>query len=296
MKIFKNQYGELRCGWAIAAVLGLIIIAQIVGASLVPEDAVPDDARTILIVTFVYGLIAIVGGIVLFKLIYNRRLREVGLIRDGIGRDLLHGFVIGTVSMSLIFAVLLLSNQAETSFTAEKLFSLVTLANFISVGLTAFSEELLARGFIMTALKTTRRKWAIFCVSSLIFSLVHLLNPGATALSLINTFLAGLLFAAMFVQSGKLWLSSGFHFAWNFFEGDIFGMNVSGREQWSAFSTNMGTNELLTGGNAGPEGGLIVTGVLILGFLYVLYFVKKPKQPHWTMDGGLPLIRRGKYR
>jgi Predicted metal-dependent membrane protease len=291
IKIFKNQYGELRCGWAIAAVLGLIIIAQLVGASLAPENAAPDDIETIFSVTIVYSLIAIGGGILLFKLIYNRRLREVGLIRESLGWDLLHGFVIGTASMSLIFVVLLLTGQAETYFSAEKLFSIVTLANFISVGLTAFSEELLARGFIMTALKTTRKKWAILCVSSIIFSLVHLLNPGATALSLINTFLAGLIFAAMFVKSGKLWLSSGFHFAWNFFEGDIFGMNVSGREQWSIFSTDMGKYEFLTGGNAGPEGGLIVTCVLILGFLYVLYFVKKPKRPLWTMESGLPLVR-----
>ena len=291
MKIFKNQYGELRCGWAIAAVLALIIIAQVAGASMVSENAVSDDIKTIFIVTIVYGAIAIGGGLLLFKLIYNRRLREVGLIREGLGRDLLHGFVIGTVSMTLIFGVLLLTGQAETSFSAEKLFSVVTIANFISVGLTAFSEELLARGFMMTALKTTRKKWAIFCVSSIIFSLVHLLNPGVTALSLINTFLAGLLFAAMFVKSGKLWLSSGFHFAWNFFEGDIFGMNVSGMEQWSVFSTDMGANELLTGGVAGPEGGLIVTVVLIVGFFYILYYVKKTKRPRWTMDGGLPLIR-----
>jgi membrane protease YdiL (CAAX protease family) len=242
-------------------------------------------------VTLIYSFIAIGGGLLLFKLLYKRSFRQIGLISHGSAAGMLHGMAIGIVSMSLVFGCLLLFGQAETTVDVKKLLSATILINFASVGLTAFSEELLARGIIMTALKATRRRYVILCASSLIFSLVHLLNPGATVLSLINTFLAGLFFAYMFMKSGALWLPTGFHLAWNFLQGDVFGMNVSGREQFAVFYTKMGTNKLLTGGNTGPEGGLLVTCALILGFAYVRFVIKAPNYPHWSLGGDLPLTR-----
>ena len=98
-------------------------------------------------------------------------------------------------------------------------------------------------------------------------------------------------FCVYVYQAGKLWLPTGYHLAWNFLQGDVFGMNVSGRAQLSAFSTAMGTSELLTGGGAGPEGGLLVTFVRLLGALYVRYVIKTPNEPHRTMDNDLPLKR-----
>ena len=289
MNIIKNRYGELRSGWVITLIIVLIIVAQGIGSSLVPENGDETSISLIMLVTLVYGVISIGGGIVLFKLLYKRSLRQIGLITVGLVTDLLHGITIGVVSMVLVFSFLLLTGQATTSLNMEKLIAPVLIANLISVSITAFSEELLVRGFMMTALKTTRNKWVVFLASSIIFSLVHLLNPWATILSLTNTFLAGLLFAYMFVKSGKLWLPTGFHLAWNFLQGDVFGMNVSGQAQLSAFSTTMGTNTLLTGGNAGPEGGLLVTLVLLLGMAYVYYIVKPPSEPHWEIDSDLPL-------
>ena len=290
VRIFKNRFGELRSGWAIAAILLLIIVAQGVGRSLVPENDAGDNVFLILGVSLVYGTIAIGGGLLLFKLLYRRNRRQLGLIPEGRAFDLLRGVGIGAVSMGLVFGILLFSGQAKTTLHVSKLLNPVILINLASVSLTAFSEEFLVRGLMMTALKTTRSKWAILCTSSVLFSLVHLLNPWATALSLMNTFLAGLLFAYMFIKSGKLWLPTGYHIAWNFLQGDVFGMNVSGQAQWSAFGTSMGANVLLTGGNAGPEGGLVVTGILLLGALYVRYAIAPPKQPHWTIDGDLPLV------
>ena len=56
------------------------------------------------------------------------------------------------------------------------------------------------------------------------------------------------------------------------------------------FIIEMGRNELLTGGSYGPEGGLFVTVVLVLGLLYTFYIVKTPDYPVWTIDSDLPLI------
>jgi membrane protease YdiL (CAAX protease family) len=216
----------------------------------------------------------------------------MGFISKGWLTGLLHGFVLGAVSIGLMFAILIFTGQAKVAGVDEvKLLTFTMLIEFISVGMMAFSEEVLMRGYLMTALKPTRNKGIIFLAPSILFSLFHLMNPGITFLSLLNTFLAGMLFAYMFIQSGKLWLSSGFHIAWNFFQGDIFGMNVSGNTQTAIFETKLGTNELLTGGNYGPEGGILVTCVLLLGFVYVRFILKRPNDPTWTMESDLPFVR-----
>ncbi len=289
---FKNRYGELRSGWSVAALLLLTILALGVGSSMAPEDRGEANIALKVAVTLVYSLISIGGSIVLFKMIYKRRLCQMGFVSKGWLTGLLHGFVLGAVSIGLMFAILILSGQAKVAGVDEsKLLSFTMIIEFISVGMMAFSEEVLMRGYLMTALKPTRNKWIIFLAPAILFSLFHLMNSGTTLLSLLNIFLAGMLFAYMFIKSGKLWFPSGFHIAWNFFQGDIFGMNVSGNSQTAIFETKLGTNELLTGGDYGPEGGLLVTFVLLLGFLYVRFILKRPNYPTWTMESDLPFTR-----
>lgn len=292
--MFKNRYGELRSGWSVAALLLLTILGLGVGSSMVPEDGVEASIALKIGVTLIYCLITIGGAIILFKVIYRRNLSQMGLVSKGCLAETLHGFVLGGVSIGLIFAILLLAGQAQVVGVDKlKLFSITMLVEFISVGMMAFSEEVLMRGYLMTALKPTRCKWVIFLAPALLFSLFHIMNPGFTFLSLLNTFLAGILFAYMFIKSGKLWLPSGFHMAWNFFQGDIFGMSVSGNSQTAIFNTKLGTNEFLTGGDYGPEGGFLVTFVFLLGLLYVIFLYKKPGNPIWTMESDLPFTREG---
>jgi membrane protease YdiL (CAAX protease family) len=291
MFIFKNRFGEFRSGWSTAAAIILIVSGMMIMSAIVPEGQ-ENDIFIKIIITLVYSLLVIGGGLLLFKLIYKRPLRQMGLIKKGWLPDFLHGLAIGVISIGIVYAVFLLSGQAViTGVDLNRLFSFVIVIEFASVCLFAFSEELIARGYIMTALKTTRNKWVILFTSSIIFSLAHLLNDGVTVLSTLNTFLAGLLFAYMFIKSGKLWLSAGFHISWNFVQGDILGMNVSGNETVSVVITEMRSNGLLAGGSYGPEDGITVTIVLLLGLLYTHFFIKTPSYPVWTIGSNLPLIQ-----
>ena len=80
----------------------------------------------------------------------------------------------------------------------------------------------------MTTLKTTRCKWAIIGIPSVLFGLMHIFNPNAAALPIFNVALIGVLFSYLFIKTGRLWAPIGFHFTWNFFQGYIFGVPVSG--------------------------------------------------------------------
>jgi hypothetical protein len=65
--------------------------------------------------------------------------------------------------------------------------------------------------------------------SALIFGAMHKMNPDATWLSALAVAIeAGLLLGLAFLASGTLWLPIGIHFAWNFMQSGVFGLNVSG--------------------------------------------------------------------
>jgi len=98
----------------------------------------------------------------------------------------------------------------------------------------------------------------------------------------------------MFIKTGRLWASIGFHFSWNFVQGFIFGIPVSGvfLPESALMSTVLIGPVWLTGGAFGVEGGAVCTLVLLLGLLFIHFCVKPPDNPEkfWRIDGDLPLI------
>ncbi len=183
-----------------------------------PYDAEVGIHMRIALTSF-YGLINIGGAILLFKLIYRRRLNQMGFSNKGMLIDLLYGFVMGMVSVVLVFIILVITGEAKVTGVAwERIITLRMLVNLYFVGMTAFSEEVFRRGYVMTALKTTRNKWIILLAPSVLFSLSELYVPRFSILVMVNTILIGILLSYMFIKSGKLWLPTGFHIAWGFFK------------------------------------------------------------------------------
>ena len=79
-----------------------------------------------------------------------------------------------------------------------------------------------------------------------------------------------------YVLTGRLALPMGLHIAWNFFEGNVFGLPVSGVETVGAtfVSIEQSGPLLLTGGAFGPEAGVLTNAASILGFLLILLWVR----------------------
>jgi membrane protease YdiL (CAAX protease family) len=295
LAIFKNRYGELRSGWSIIMALALLLIGQMTARALVPEGS-EDDIAVKIIVTLVYGIIAVAGVLLLFKLVYKRPLRQMGMIREGWFAGVLHGFGIGAFFSIVIFLTLIHTRQTQISgINIHKLLSLSIVIELMSVCVFMFSEELVARGYIMTALKTTRNKWVILLSSSVLFGVLHLINPGATVVSITTVSLGGLLIAYMFVKSGKIWLPTGFHIGLNYISGDILGMSVTGdvhAPEASVLQTSIvGSNVFFTGGASGPTSSLYMLVLVLLGLVYVHFVVKTPSGSVWTMESDLPLTR-----
>lgn len=286
--MFINKYGELRSGWAIAILMIMYIVVAVVTVFL--------PINNYMYIDIISNIIFVGLTLLLFRVLYGRPLGQIGLDPTKAAAELVYGCVFGIVAISIVMLCLVLSGQAkvvsiQTDTLTDYLFY-VSLLLYVSVG---FCEEIMVRGFMMTALKTTRNKYIIIGGTGLIFSLLHLGNPGFTLISLVNIFLVGLLFAYMLVKTGKLWVPIGFHITWNFFQGNVFGMSVSGTGGgMSLIEADLVGANWITGGSFGPEAGIIVTVVIILSLLYIHFLLKPSDSLSWRIDNHLPLIKARK--
>ena len=139
------------------------------------------------------------------------------------------------------------------------------------------AEELLARGFLLPILGVRWGALAGIFVSSLFFSVLHLYNPGINLLSLLNLFLFGLLAALYALNEGQLWGAFALHAIWNWAQGNLFGFEVSGISvQMSMLVDLMETGpDWATGGAFGPEGGAVVTVVLLAGIAFLATIARR---------------------
>ena len=68
--------------------------------------------------------------------------------------------------------------------------------------------------------------------------------------------------ALAYVLTRNIWLAVGVHMSWNFTQGYVFGVEVSGVSQpYSMLKTALSGPDLLTGGSFGPEASILSLGV-----------------------------------
>jgi membrane protease YdiL (CAAX protease family) len=135
---------------------------------------------------------------------------------------------------------------------------------FIAV---AVGEELIFRGYVQTNLHEGAGLAVALTLSSVLFGLFHALNPNVNRLGLFNIALAGVAMGYGYAVTGNLWLPIAYHFAWNFVQGPVLSLPVSGVRYGGLLAAiDRGAAPLITGGAFGPEGGLLGTLVLLSTF------------------------------
>ena len=203
----------------------------------------------------------------------------------GIG-CLLGFFSVGSAGYATQFATENMATNDRThlvSTSASWYYSIfLFLFQMLAVG---FYEEVMLRGYVLINLKEGVRWKGIsdrtaliiaVMLSSLIFSLAHLLNPSASIITFITISLAGILLAFPFVWTGNLALSIGLHSAWNFILGGVFGFKVSGLS-WSVSILYVQSTgpDWWTGGLFGPEAGISGVFAMFLSLLLIFIFLQK---------------------
>jgi membrane protease YdiL (CAAX protease family) len=234
--------------------------------------------------------LAIAGFAIYLTYAHSVEQREASeLSSKGMPRELGLGLLIGaglyTGSVLVLMAMGVYKINGLNSWTL--LLPAVSMA--ISSGV---FEELLFRGVLFRSVETWFGTWAAMIVSSLVFGLTHLINPEATLEgALFIAVEAGILLAAAYILTRRLWLSIGFHMAWNYTQSAIFSGIVSGNEaaQGLIQSTVKGP-DILTGGNFGVESSIVALIICTsTGITLVVMALKRGKfiPPIWKRQRSL---------
>lgn len=229
---------------------------------------------------FSINMILSFGGIYLIMTLYarvieKRSLNDLGFKAIKKGKKLLIGFLFGFMSMTAV--VLLIVGLTDSSFSSVTLersgWQALPLVLFLLVPWTvqASAEEVVFQGWLTPHLTKRYGLMVAVSVAAFLFILAHALNPGIQVMGLVNLVLYGLFAAFYMLHERSILGIAGYHIAWNWAQGQVYGALVSGGAvvPVSLVGIRFDGQRLLTGGTFGPEGSLVVTGVLLVSLALI---------------------------
>ena len=184
------------------------------------------------------------------RLIERREVTELSL--PGAGREWAVGALIGVGLYTGCVLLLMLFGMYRIEGLNPLAFMVPAIAMAVK---SSVFEELLFRGVLFRSVEDMAGSWIAIVVSSLGFGLLHLINPGATLAGAIYISIeAGLLLAAAYLLTRRLWIAMGFHFAWNYVQSAVFSGVVSGGVSLPGlFRDKIEGPSFFTGGSFGME-------------------------------------------
>jgi len=150
----------------------------------------------------------------------------------------------------------------------------------------AVTEELLFRGILFRWLEEFGGSWTALLLTSAFFGAAHLNNPNASPIAAIGiAFEAGVMLGAAYMLTRSLWLPMGLHAAWNFTQGEIYDIPVSGTNANGLVEAQLSGPPLLTGAGFGLEASVIAIVVATAFGLWLLWLaIRKGEvmKPWWV--------------
>jgi len=183
------------------------------------------------------------------------------------GRDFWAGTLWGIGSLSvLIFA---LAAARAYSFGPLNLHGVRTFkfASYYAIFflIVAFFEDFFMRGYSQWVLARGMHFWPAAALLSIVFGIMHLMNPGEARIGIAAVVAIGFFFCLTLRRTGTLWWAVGFHMAWDWGESYLYSVPDSGTvAHGHLLNSTLRGPDWLTGGSVGPEGSYLLF-VLIAG-------------------------------
>ena len=217
--------------------------------------------------------------IIYCRFIERRSLNSMGFVKKGCAVKYLIGLGMGFLMFSATLLISFAFGAAKyvgTDLNNGTFFALMCFGWLIQ----GAEEEILCRGFFMPSLSEKLPLWAAVLISSVFFSLMHILNAGFNFIVLINLTLTGIMFALLAIRFDSLFVCCAAHSIWNLVQGNFYGLPVSGMDAGaSVFRFELSENmELWTGGTFGLEGSLSETIVMVIVIAALAFIPKKDKK------------------
>lgn len=201
-------------------------------------------------------------------LLQKRKPRTIGFVKKNCVSEYLWGLLIGVVIFTLAVILCMVTGTLTFNGISEGFNIGMFILFFLGFMVQGMSEEVLCRGYLMVSIARRSSLPVAILANSLFFAALHLMNDGITALAFLNLTLFGIFASVMFIRRGSIWMVGAVHSIWNFVQGNVFGIKVSGMNiDCMLLESDITGMAVINGGSFGLEGGLAVTVVLLAGIV-----------------------------
>jgi hypothetical protein len=285
-QIIFDSTGRPRSGWrvvifvlAFLAAASFTTVAAFTGLSLASLAVTGAGGSFMFIANGIALLVpALVVGWLCGKYMDRVPFRALGAwFTNGWFSHLVGGILAGAATLAFAVGIAMIFGGLKFEINP---FSSAVLVRSLLASLAIFAigaawEEAVFRGYILQTLDRSGLAWLGIALTSSFFALIHLGNPNATAISTIDTMIAGVWFGIAYLKTRDLWFVWGMHLMWNWMLGSFFGIEVSGLTDIvsAPLLKEIDTGPTwLTGSEYGIEGGIASTVALIVSTV-VIYFL-----------------------
>jgi len=266
-------------------IIAVVTIEQI-GIHLVPNRHNP-------ILVMLFALLVAISAYYayyLFVRIIEKR-ENIEFSPVGAIRELLLGSLIGGGLMAVVIGLMWVFGF----YKVAGINNWKVLIPFLALGITSgVFEEILFRGVLFRISESSLGTWIALLISAFFFGFAHLFNPNASLFSAFAIAIeAGILLSAAYMVTRRLWLAIGIHFAWNFVQGGVFSVAVSGGASVGLLRGTTTGPVLITGGAFGAEASIIALFICTAAGAYLVYRAFNQNsfiQPYWKRDQQEPAL------
>jgi uncharacterized protein len=220
-------------------------------------------------------LFLLVVGYAAMARVFSRQrepIRGMGLVfRSGWPREFGLGAALGWAMLVASILPLVLSGGLIITFWAIPRQFGILFIDLLVLAVASLAEEVAFRGYPFQRLIDAMGPTLATVVFSLVFAALHMFNPGANRASFMVTVFSSWLLSVAYLRTRALWVSWGWHFAWNASMCLLFGLPVSGITQFSPIIQSDTVGPVwMTGGDYGPEGSVVTAVVVLIGIFVVI--------------------------
>lgn len=277
--VFLDSNQHLRNGWWIVIFIALMLASRAVYTPVsralqdlgTPQDWLdPLRFGFLLLVTYVCVSLR------------REPLSSIGFVLDRRwARQFGYGCLLGAASVLAAVAMIWLAGGMRFELDPGRSVGVLAQGFYVFLFVALF-EETLFRGFAFQRLVAGAGFWIAQIGVGLLFATSHWGNPdmhGATlAWATLELFLGAVLLGLAWLRTRSLALPVGLHLGWNWAQGHVFGLGVSGFEHAGWWRPQLlDAPEWISGGRFGLEATLFAVIVDVLGILLL-----------WRWKGSVP--------
>jgi uncharacterized protein len=259
-----------------------IAVMVLAGSGASNLASVSDEGAGSLVGPLVGSAVVVVCYLVFVRATERRRVVE--LDPRAAVRELPRGLALGALLFAVTIALVALAGGYSVDGFSGWSGVLPLLGAAVGASVV---EEVMFRGLLLRIVEELAGTTIALMASALFFGAIHLLNPRATVWGgLAIAVEAGALLGLVYVTTRSLWTAMGVHVAWNFVQGGVFGVTISGSVSGGGGILDGAVSgpQWVSGGQFGPEASVFAVVVCLVAAAAYLRVARRSGQwrrPLW---------------